>query len=306
MNRKTSQLELLENEIRDEELKHHDLKPDNEARIIWFDNQKHHKTQNVLIYLHGFTASQGEGYPIHQEFAKRYGMNLYLSRLARHGLNQNRLTELTSQKLLESATNAVKIGRKLGDNIFLMGTSTGASLALYLASVLPDIKAVIAYSPLIRFYNPRIDWITRRSAGLLFNGLQRWHNSFHIQSIDPYEKQYWYPAYDLQSLNALRSFIYKTMNDATYGRIKCPVFVGYYYKNKQLHDQRVSVPAILNMFNSVATPIEHKRKRNFPVAQSHVIACKYTSEAWKEVQDETFLFAEEILEFMPVFYKNQK
>lgn len=305
MNRKTSQLELLEANIRDEELKLHGLKPDNEARIIWFDNQKRKKTQNALVYLHGFTASQGEGYPIHVEFAKRYGMNLYLSRLARHGLTQDRLTELSPQKLLESASNAVDIGRQIGENVYLMGTSTGASLALYLASTLPDIKAVITYSPLIRFYNPRIEWITRRSAEFIFNGLQRWRNSFHIRSVDPYEKQYWYPTYDIQSLNALRSLIYKTMNEATYHRIKCPVFTGYYYKNKQLQDQRVSVPAILNMFNSLATPVNEKRKRNFPSAESHVIACKYTSKAWKEVQDETFLFAEEVLRFTPVFYKNQ-
>lgn len=295
-------LKQLEDEIQTDESQNYDLKEGNQARIVWHRDKKYAKTKNVLVYLHGFTASQGEGFPTHKDFAQRYGMNLYLARLARHGLIQNRLSELTPQKLLDSASKAVKIGNKLGQNIYLMGTSTGASLALYLSSILPDIKAVIAYSPLIKFYNPRIDWITRRSAGFLFNGLQRWRNSFHIQSIDPFEKQYWYPSYDLQSLNALRTLIYKTMCDYTYRRIKCPVFVGYFYKNKQLQDQRVSVPAILNMFKSLATPNDLKRKRNFPTATSHVIACQYTSNAWKEVEDETFLFAEEVLRLKPVVY----
>ena len=295
-------LKRLDDEIQTGELQNRDLKEDNEARIVWYRDQKYAKTKNVLVYLHGFTASQGEGFPTHRDFAHRFGMNLYLSRLSRHGLKQDRLSELTPQKLLESASKAVETGKELGQNIYLMGTSTGASLALYLASILPEIKAVIAYSPLIRFYNPRIDWITRRSGGFLFNGLMRWRNSFHIQSIDPFEKQYWYPSYDLQSLNSLRTLIYKTMCDSTYRRIKCPVFVGYFYKNKQLQDQRVSVPAILNMFKYLATPDDLKRKRNFPSAASHVIACKYTSRSWKEVEDETFLFAEEILQMKPVVY----
>lgn len=301
--RVSTDLKLLENKIQSEEFEGRDLKEDNEARIVWYGDRRYTKTKNVLVYLHGFTASQGEGFPTHRDFANRFGMNLYLSRLARHGLKENRLSELTPQKLLESASKAVQIGRKLGRDIYLMGTSTGASLALYLASIIPDIKAVIAYSPLIRFYNPRIDWITYRPAGLLFNGLDRWRNSLHIKSVDPFEKQYWYPSYDLQSLNALRTFIYKTMCDSTYRRIKCPVFVGYFYKNKELQDQRVSVPSILNMFRSLATPNDLKRKRNFPSADSHVIACKYTSNAWKEVEDESFLFAEEVLQFRPAIYK---
>lgn len=301
--RVSTDLKLLENEIQSEEFDGQDLKEDNEARIIWYRDKKYAKTKNVLVYLHGFTASQGEGTPTHRDFAHRYGMNLFLSRLAGHGLKQNQLSELSPQKLLESASRAVQIGKKLGQNIYLMGTSTGASLALYLASITPDIRGVIAYSPLVRFYNPRIDWITHRSAGFLFNGLQLWRNSFHTQSIEPYEKQYWYPTYDLQSLNALRTLIYKIMGDSTYRRIKCPVFVGYFYKNKQLQDQRVSVPALLNMFKSIATPNDLKRKRNFSSADSHVIACKHTSNAWKEVEDETFLFADEVLKLKPVTYK---
>src|SRR5687768_10533659 len=59
----------------------HKLKPDNEARIVWADSSKQ-KTNFSIVYLHGFSASQEEGDPVHIETARKFGCNLYLSRLA--------------------------------------------------------------------------------------------------------------------------------------------------------------------------------------------------------------------------------
>src|SRR4051812_43062228 len=64
----------------------HKLKPNNEARIIWADSSKQ-KTAFSIVYLHGFSASQEEGDPVHIATAKKFGCNLYLSRLAEHGID---------------------------------------------------------------------------------------------------------------------------------------------------------------------------------------------------------------------------
>src|ERR1022692_2864583 len=65
----------------------HKLKPDNEARIIWARDSLKQKTDYAIVYLHGFSASQAEGDPIHKNIAKEFGCNLYLSRLAEHGID---------------------------------------------------------------------------------------------------------------------------------------------------------------------------------------------------------------------------
>src|SRR5690606_2388877 len=65
----------------------HKLKPDNEARIIWADDSTKSRTPYALVYLHGFSASQEEGDPVHTRFAKTFGCNLYLPRLAEHGID---------------------------------------------------------------------------------------------------------------------------------------------------------------------------------------------------------------------------
>ncbi len=295
----TDRLLSLESRIRRDEQDGPKLKRDNEARIVWAEEQAYHRTPFSLVYLHGFTASQGEGAPVHVDFARRFGMNLYLCRLARHGMQTNRLTGLTPQELIESASKALKIGKKIGERVILMGTSTGASLALYLGSIHPDIKAIIMYSPLIRFHSPLIHRVAGRAPAFLIDPFLHRRSIIRPRSPNPNLRQYWYDSYDICSLRALETFIRHTMNRSIWQHIRCPVFTGYYYKDKRFHDKRISIPAVLTMYRTLATPAGLKRKRNFPSAGSHIIACKYTSQAWKQVEDETFLFAEELLHLRP-------
>ena len=77
---------VLEKYIRDHEALHK-LKPDNEARILWLNDSLKQKTEYAVVYLHGFSASQEEGDPVHYTFAQKFGCNLYLARLEDHGVD---------------------------------------------------------------------------------------------------------------------------------------------------------------------------------------------------------------------------
>src|SRR4028118_2286631 len=65
----------------------HKLKPDNPARIIWANDSTGSKTEYSIVYLHGFTATQAEGEPVHRNIARKFRCNLYLTRLAEHGID---------------------------------------------------------------------------------------------------------------------------------------------------------------------------------------------------------------------------
>ena len=65
--------------MQSEEAKHK-VKPNNEAKIIWADSN-HQQTDYAIVYLHGFSASQMEGDPVHRNIAKQFHCNLY-SRLS--------------------------------------------------------------------------------------------------------------------------------------------------------------------------------------------------------------------------------
>jgi esterase/lipase len=133
----------------------YNLKPGTEAKIVWHEEVQR-PTDYAIVYLHGFRASHPEGHPVHQEIAKHFGCNLFLSRMEEHGvISDYPLLNLTEEKLLRSARFAFEIGRRIGKKVILMGTSTGGSLSLYLAAqrkFQKTISALILYSPLIHFY----------------------------------------------------------------------------------------------------------------------------------------------------------
>ena len=144
----------------------HKLKPDNEARIIWYNDSAKEKTEYAVVYLHGFSASQEEGDPVHYEFAKKFGCNLYLARLAEHGVDTTEpLANYTAEKSWRSAVEAYAIGKQLGKKIILMSTSTGSTLALKLCAEFPDISANIMMSPNIAINDPNA-WMLNNHWGL--------------------------------------------------------------------------------------------------------------------------------------------
>jgi esterase/lipase len=145
----------LETQINNEEKAVKGLKPDNEARIIWADSVNKEKTKIAFLYLHGFSASQGEGDPVHKDLAKKYNANLYLSRLYEHGIDRGDSTmiRLNAEDYIASAEKALAITKELGDEVIVIGTSAGGALTLFLASRHPEIKAIVLYSPCVRLYN---------------------------------------------------------------------------------------------------------------------------------------------------------
>ena len=109
------------------------LKEDNEARVVWADSS-HQKTAYSVVYLHGFSASQGEGAPIHTLIADSIGANLFLARLRDHGLGtKEAFREVTPQDWIDDTKEALAIGRLLGEQVIVVSCSTGGTLSIALA-----------------------------------------------------------------------------------------------------------------------------------------------------------------------------
>ncbi len=290
----TANLAQLEQEIIKSEKNHQSIKPNNEARIVWADTSKQ-KTPYSVVYLHGFSASQLEGEPIHRNFAQRYGCNLYLSRLEEHGIDTIDIFQhLTPEKLLESAKRAVAIGKQLGNKVILMATSAGAMQALYIASQNSDIEALIIYSPLIDLFAPSSAMLDM-PWGLQIAEAFMGENPRAIPEEKKGEAAYWTKKYKIEGLIALKSLFSATMTAENFAQIKQPIFLGYYYKDEENQDKVVSVEAMQTMFAQLGTPENLKRKVAFPNANNHVIASYMKSDDVESVEKETFKFAEEVL-----------
>jgi len=254
----------------------HKVKPNNEARIVWNDSTKS-KTEYAIVYLHGFTASQMEGDPIHKRFAKAFGANLYLSRLADHGVDTTETMLLfTADRLWESAKQALVIGKQLGDKVILVSTSTGGTVALKLAADYPqDVYALINLSPncalrdgaAFILNNPWGLYIARGVLG----------GKYRVTDADELGAQYWNKSIRIEALTELEELLETTMTKETFQRVKQPSLTLYYYKNEQEQDDQVKVSAMLTMNEQLGTAAESKEAIAFPNAGAHVIGSSLRS-----------------------------
>lgn len=282
----------LDNFLKDRE-SNFDLKPGADAKILW-SSKSREKTPLSMVYLHGFRASRGEGYPVHEKVAKKFGFNLFLARLEEHGLKTDQpLRHLTEEKLLDSARFALEVGRRIGEKVILMGTSTGGSLALYLAarsSLKPYIEGLVLYSPLIDFYGSREQLLTRRCFRRLLSFFPGEDHIMQKHQNTDTENLIWYNTYALQGALALGALVDHYMKPALFKEISCPVFVGYYYKNILEQDKVVSVSAIRKMIRATRA-----HSVNFSNAKTHVICNSFLSPAVKEVIAQSNKFIKSIV-----------
>jgi len=285
----------IQNYVREIESQHK-LKPDNEARIIWANDSSKQKTDYAIVYLHGFSASQKEGDPVHRNIAKEFRCNLYLSRLAEHGIDTaDQLVNLTADNYWESAKQALAIGKQLGNKIILMGTSTGGTLALQLAATFPnDVAALILLSPNIAINDPNA-WVLNNHWGLQIARLVK-HSDYNVSDDDrPIYKQYWNKPYRLEAAVSLEELLETTMNKETYEKVKQPTLLLYYYKDDQHQDNVVKVSSMLSMYDELGTPADLKRKVAMPNTGNHVLGSPIKSHDVEGVQTEIEKFLKEVI-----------
>jgi len=277
------------------------IKPDNESRIIWANDSLKAKTEYCLLYLHGFSASWYEGEPVHRDFARRYGMNLYIPLLASHGIDTaESLIDMTPDRLYESAKEALVAAQVLGEKVILMSTSTGGTLSLKLAAEFPELMAgLILLSPNVAINDPAAFLVSKPWGLQLARFVKK--GKYRISTTEhPEELQYWQCKQRLESAVYLQQLVENTMSENTFAQVSQPVFLAYYYKDEVNQDDVVRVDAMLEMFDQLGTPENLKQKIAFTEAGTHVIGCKLLSGAWQDVEKATFAFAEEKLGLVPV------
>jgi pimeloyl-ACP methyl ester carboxylesterase len=289
----TQDLAQLERDIAAAEAKIN-LKPDNEARIVWADSTKKQKTRYSIVYIHGFGASWAEGDPIHKQLAKKYGCNLYLARLYDAGTKDSTAFEnLTPANFMEGAKQAVAIGKALGDSVIVIGCSAGGLLATGVAAQHPELAALVLYSPCFSVYKNALGMATGPWGAQILQAVAG--STIKISHYTPDRANYWLTGYHSNGLLALQQSMDAINQPEVFAKIKMPVLLAYYYKDEENQDKVVSVPAMLDMFEQIKTNTAQKRKVALPNTGDHVIASHFTSKDLKSVFDATDQFLSEVV-----------
>jgi len=122
------------------------LRPGTEKKVLWTQGNGV-KSKTSIVFIHGFSASRIEIDPVVDLIAAELNANVYFTRLRGHGQDGKALGEATYEQLLDDTIEAIEIGKLIGDEVVLIGCSTGCSLIHVALSQDYDIKAAIYISP---------------------------------------------------------------------------------------------------------------------------------------------------------------
>lgn len=214
-----------------------DIVPGAEKTIVWAHPDRR-RTPLAVVYLHGYTATRQEVAPLCDQLAAALGANLFYTRLAGHGRAPAALGEASAEDWLRDAAEALAVGRALGDRVVVVGTSTGGTLALWLAqrSEAADIAAQILVSPNL---GPR-DERSTLLAGPWGYQLQRWliGEEYRWQPANERQAKYWTWRYPARALVPMMALV-KSVRDSPLEDIRVPTLVIHSPKDSVVSPARI-------------------------------------------------------------------
>ena len=196
--------------------------------IIWRDSVHKSKTPLSIVYLHGFSATRSELSPVVEHLGDSLRANVFFTRLAAHGLaNGEGFATVTPQQWIDDAREALAIGRKLGNQVVVVGTSTGALLAMQLANESRDSTAPAALVLISPNHQPA-DWRGRLIAGPFGPRLARLVGGpYHgFMPANAAQAELWTTRYRSEGVSALMDLVlYAQTIDVS--KIRIPVLTLY-------------------------------------------------------------------------------
>ena len=139
-----------------QEARFDDLTPGVEKRVIWAGAEGA-RSDRVIVYVHGFSATSEEIRPVPDRVAEALGANLVYTRLAGHGRSGAALAEATVEEWMQDVAQGIAIANKIGGEVILVATSTGATLAAQAAlqaDLMEGVAGMILVSPNFAINDP--------------------------------------------------------------------------------------------------------------------------------------------------------
>lgn len=170
-----------------------ELIPGTEKRLLW--RERGHRTRYSVVYLHGFSATRQEIAPVAERVADRLGANLFETRLTGHGHGRLPMHEVRAEDWLADGVEALGVGSTIGEQVIVIGTSTGSTLALALADHewMRNVVALVLISPNMAPADPKALWLTRPAGPLLARLIAGDTRSWTAHNAE--QERYWSTSY---------------------------------------------------------------------------------------------------------------
>ena len=201
-----------------------DIVPGAEKTIVWAHPAKT-RTPLAIVYLHGFSATRQETSPLCDRVAAHFGANLYYARLTGHGRDGSNLAKATVNDWLNDAIEAMEIGKRIGERVIVIGTSTGGTLAAWLVQQpAPSAYACVLLSPNFGPKNRKatvLTWPWASRFAPWFFGEQ-----YHRAPQSAAEARYWTSDYPTTALIPMMGLV-KLVSRSHLEAVRSPVLLIY-------------------------------------------------------------------------------
>jgi alpha-beta hydrolase superfamily lysophospholipase len=214
-----------------------DLIPGTEKKIRWARGAGV-RTKVALVYIHGFSASRQESWPLMDEVAAALDANLFYTRLRGHGRDGEALAAATVEDWQRDGLEALAIGRELGERLVLVGASNGGTLATWLATqpAAADLAALILLSPNDGPRDPMSELLLWPWADLLVRAIIGPEYQFTPQN--PEHARYWTWQYPSHALLTMMGVV-KLARQSQVESIQSPLLVLYAPDDQVVNPERI-------------------------------------------------------------------
>lgn len=164
----------------------------------------------AVVYLHGFSASRQELAPLPEDVARGLGAHFHAARLTGHGSGSAAMATGSVAAWKGDALEALAIGRRLGRRVLVIGVSTGAGLAAWLA-LQPEARegtAWVLVSPNFGLRDRSSELINAPWGPLLARAIVGPEYRFEARNAE--HGRYWTTAYPTSALTPLMATVHLT------------------------------------------------------------------------------------------------
>jgi esterase/lipase len=217
-----------------------------EKQIVWADGPR--KTPLSIVNIHGFSASAAEVRPLPDLIAQNLGANLYFARLTGHGQDGSAMGRARLPDWEADVEEALSIAAALGDDVIVMGCSTGCTLLTTALARGAKAKGVIHVSPNFGLQHRLVQLL------LDLPGVRKWGPlvAGREQSFEPTSQahaEFWTTKYDTQAVFTMGDAMRACHASAVEG-VTTPAYFAYCEE-----DQIVSPRQIRKMMGRWAGPV---------------------------------------------------
>lgn len=192
-----------------------------EKRVVWANGERT-KAPYVLLYIHGFSATGEELRPLPDLVAAHLGANIFFTRLEGHGQDGPAMARATFADWQRDMAQAFEVAAALGDQVIIMGCSTGCTLATLSLAAGQQAAAVVHISPNFGLTNMAaqmlLDMPYSRYWGKYVAGFER-----RFEPINPAHEQFWTTRYPTEAVSTMADAV-RAARHADLSQIHTPAY----------------------------------------------------------------------------------